>query len=119
MMKRSKENRFKRSIYRSGFQDLSKSKRLKSTSRLRKRSQKNKSSRLSCLYCTKNLKIFASQNHYKKENILHVSFDDDKVKGKVLFLVNENIAKTTQLTKETDLCQNNYQNYKLKIQMKQ
>lgn len=29
----------------------------------------------------------------KKENILHVSFDDDKVKGKVLFLVNENIAK--------------------------
>lgn len=29
----------------------------------------------------------------KEENILHVSFDDDKVKGKVLFLVNENIAK--------------------------
>jgi len=29
----------------------------------------------------------------KKENILHVTFDDDKVKGKVLFLVNENIAK--------------------------
>ena len=29
----------------------------------------------------------------KEENILHVSFDDDKVKGKVLFLVNEKIAK--------------------------
>ena len=29
----------------------------------------------------------------KEENILQASFDDDKVKGKVLFLVNENIAK--------------------------
>lgn len=30
----------------------------------------------------------------KKENLLHVTFDDDTVKGKVLFLVNENIAKS-------------------------
>ena len=28
----------------------------------------------------------------KKENLLHVTIDDDTVKGKVLFLVNENIA---------------------------
>lgn len=28
----------------------------------------------------------------KKENLLHVSFDNDTVKGQVLFLVNENIA---------------------------
>lgn len=29
----------------------------------------------------------------KKENLLHVEIDDDTVKGKVLFLINENIAK--------------------------
>lgn len=29
----------------------------------------------------------------KKENLLHLEFDDDTVKGKVLFLINENIAK--------------------------
>lgn len=28
----------------------------------------------------------------KRENLLHVTFDDDKVEGKVLFLINENIA---------------------------
>ncbi|MDN4495336.1 sporulation protein YqfD [Ureibacillus aquaedulcis] len=39
------------------------------------------------------LKSLPPKTIIKKENILHVSFDDDKVKGKVLFLVNENIAK--------------------------
>lgn len=38
------------------------------------------------------LKSLPPKTVIKKENILHVSFDDDKVKGKVLFLVNENIA---------------------------
>ena len=39
------------------------------------------------------LKSLPPKTIIKKENILHVTFDDDKVKGKVLFLVNENIAK--------------------------
>ncbi|HWL22987.1 MAG TPA: sporulation protein YqfD [Ureibacillus sp.] len=39
------------------------------------------------------LKSLPPKTIIKKENILHVSFDGDKVKGKVLFLVNENIAK--------------------------
>jgi len=39
------------------------------------------------------LKSLPPKTIIKKENILHVSFDDDKVEGKVLFLVNENIAK--------------------------
>lgn len=30
----------------------------------------------------------------KKENLLHVQFENDTVKGKVLFLINENIAKS-------------------------
>lgn len=40
------------------------------------------------------LKSLPPKTVIKKENILHVTIDDDKVKGKVLFLVNENIAKT-------------------------
>ena len=40
------------------------------------------------------LKSLPPKTIIKKENILHVTIDDDKVKGKVLFLVNENIAKT-------------------------
>lgn len=39
------------------------------------------------------LKSLPPKTIIKKENILHVTFDGDKVKGKVLFLVNENIAK--------------------------
>ncbi|KGR78537.1 hypothetical protein CD29_10850 [Ureibacillus manganicus DSM 26584] len=39
------------------------------------------------------LKSLPPKTIIKKENILQVSFDGDKVKGKVLFLVNENIAK--------------------------
>ncbi|MED3661523.1 sporulation protein YqfD [Ureibacillus terrenus] len=39
------------------------------------------------------LQSLPPKTRIKKENILHVTFDDDKVKGKVLFLVNENIAK--------------------------
>ncbi|MFP7199631.1 sporulation protein YqfD [Lysinibacillus halotolerans] len=39
------------------------------------------------------LKSLPPKTIIKKENILHVTFDDDKVKGKVLFLVNENIAE--------------------------
>ncbi|WP_158582930.1 sporulation protein YqfD [Lysinibacillus yapensis] len=39
------------------------------------------------------LKSLPPKTIIKKENVLHVSFDDDKVKGKVLFLVNENIAE--------------------------
>ncbi|MFC7684637.1 sporulation protein YqfD [Ureibacillus sp. GCM10028918] len=39
------------------------------------------------------LKSLPPKTIIKKENLLHVSFDDDKVIGKVLFLVNENIAK--------------------------
>ncbi|MFY3792265.1 sporulation protein YqfD [Ureibacillus sp. MALMAid1270] len=39
------------------------------------------------------LKSLPPKTVIKKENILHVTFDGDKVKGKVLFLVNENIAK--------------------------
>lgn len=40
------------------------------------------------------LKSLPPKTVIKKENLLHVTFDDDKVKGRVLFLVNENIAKT-------------------------
>ena len=40
------------------------------------------------------LKSLPPKTIIKKENLLHVTFDDDKVKGKVLFLVNENIAKS-------------------------
>ncbi len=39
------------------------------------------------------LKSLPPKTIIKKENILQVTFDGDKVKGKVLFLVNENIAK--------------------------
>lgn len=40
------------------------------------------------------LKSLPPKTIIKKENLLHVTFDDDTVKGKVLFLVNENIAKS-------------------------
>lgn len=34
----------------------------------------------------------------KEENVLHVSFTNDKVKGTILFLLNENIAKKRKIT---------------------
>ncbi len=40
----------------------------------------------------KMIQSLPAKSRIKKENLLHVTFDDDKVKGKVLFLVNENIA---------------------------
>nr|WP_106780003.1 sporulation protein YqfD [Lysinibacillus timonensis] len=46
------------------------------------------------------LKSLPPKTIIKKENILHVSFDGDKVKGKVLFLVNENIAKPYPIQNE-------------------
>lgn len=38
------------------------------------------------------LRSLPQKSSIKKENLLHVTFDDDTVKGKVLFFVNENIA---------------------------
>jgi similar to stage IV sporulation protein len=33
---------------------------------------------------------------------LHVSFDNDKVKGTILFLINDNIAMKRPISKETE-----------------
>ena len=41
----------------------------------------------------KMLRTLPLKSTIKSENILHVYADDDTVKGKVLFLVNENIAQ--------------------------
>lgn len=41
---------------------------------------------------TKILQSLPPKTTIKKENLLHVTFDNDTVKGEVLFLVNENIA---------------------------
>ncbi|WP_332646936.1 sporulation protein YqfD [Lysinibacillus sp. 54212] len=41
---------------------------------------------------TKILQSLPPKTTIKKENLLHVTFDNDTVKGQVLFLVNENIA---------------------------
>lgn len=38
------------------------------------------------------LRSLPQKSSIKSENLLHVTFDDDTVKGKVLFFVNENIA---------------------------
>lgn len=38
----------------------------------------------------------------KEENILHVSFTNDKVSGTILFLVNENIAEKRPIIEETE-----------------
>lgn len=40
------------------------------------------------------LQALPSNTLIKKENLLHVQFENDTVKGKVLFLINENIAKS-------------------------
>lgn len=38
----------------------------------------------------------------KEEKLLHVTYDDDKVSGTVLFFVNDNIAMKRPITKETE-----------------
>lgn len=41
----------------------------------------------------KALQLLPPNTKIKKQNLLHVQIDDDTVRGKVLFLINENIAK--------------------------
>lgn len=48
--------------------------------------------RLLPLLHEKILRSLPQKSSIKSENLLHVTFDDDTVKGKVLFFVNENIA---------------------------
>lgn len=48
--------------------------------------------RLLPLLHEKVLRNLPQKSSIKSENLLHVTFDDDTVKGKVLFFVNENIA---------------------------
>ncbi len=38
----------------------------------------------------------------KDSKVLHVSFDNDKVNGTILFLINDNIAMKRQISKETE-----------------
>ena len=38
----------------------------------------------------------------KDEKVLHVTFDNDKVNGTILFLVNDNIAVKRPIPKETE-----------------
>lgn len=38
----------------------------------------------------------------KEEKVLHVTFDDDKVKGTILFFLNDNIAMKRPISKETE-----------------
>jgi len=38
----------------------------------------------------------------KDEKVLHVTFDNDKVKGTILFLINDNIAEQRLIPKETE-----------------
>ena len=38
----------------------------------------------------------------KDEKILHVTFDNDKVNGTILFLINDNIAVKRPIPKETE-----------------
>lgn len=52
------------------------------------------------------LKSLPPKTVIKKENILHVTFDDDKVKGKVLFLVNENIAVPVPIVQDENSAEN-------------
>ncbi|MEO4052242.1 sporulation protein YqfD [Solibacillus sp. CAU 1738] len=55
--------------------------------------EENLESRILPLLHEKMIQSLPAKSRIKKENLLHVTFEDGKVKGKVLFLVNENIAK--------------------------
>lgn len=54
--------------------------------------EENLETRILPLLHEKMIQSLPAKSRIKKENLLHVTFDDGKVKGKVLFLVNENIA---------------------------
>ncbi|WP_042478235.1 sporulation protein YqfD [Bacillus ndiopicus] len=50
-------------------------------------------SRIMPLLHEKMVQSLPTKSIIKKENLLHIRFEDGKVKGKVLYLINENIAK--------------------------